>query len=111
VSKSAVGPTQVSQARKPHPIDVLVGKRLRTRRKMLGISQEGLSESVGVTFQQVQKYEKGTNRISASRLYEISIVLRVPITYFFEGAAKLGTVAVRSGRNQGPDAGSGTGVF
>ncbi len=68
----------------PHPIDVHVGSRLRLRRNLLGISQTDLGKALGVTFQQVQKYEKGTNRISASRLFNLSRVLDVPISFFFE---------------------------
>ncbi|QDL91585.1 helix-turn-helix transcriptional regulator [Paroceanicella profunda] len=66
-------------------IDIHVGSRLRFRRLMVGMSQERLGAELGVTFQQVQKYEKGTNRIGASRLYEISRVLMVNVSYFFEG--------------------------
>ena len=69
----------------PHPIDVHVARRLRQRRFLLGISQTKLGEGIGVTFQQVQKYEKGTNRISASKLYAISQHLHVPVSFFFEG--------------------------
>jgi len=67
----------------PHPVDVMVGKRVRLRRLQLSLSQTELAQKLGLTFQQVQKYEKGTNRISCSRLYEISEVLDVPITFFF----------------------------
>jgi transcriptional regulator with XRE-family HTH domain len=69
----------------PNPIDVHVGRRVRLRRKELGISQERLAEGLGLTFQQVQKYERGANRVSASKLYEMARVLRVSIGYFFEG--------------------------
>lgn len=65
-------------------LDIHVGKRLRVRRALLGVSQEKLAESIGLTFQQIQKYERGTNRISASRLYQFSQILDVPITYFYE---------------------------
>lgn len=65
-------------------LDVHIGMRLRLRRLMLGLSQEVLGDKLALTFQQVQKYEKGTNRISASRLYEIAEVLNVPLQYFFE---------------------------
>jgi transcriptional regulator with XRE-family HTH domain len=68
----------------PDPIDVHVGKRVKLRRTLLHISQEQLAGDVGVTFQQVQKYESGHNRVSASRLYDISRVLNCPISYFFE---------------------------
>lgn len=67
-----------------HPVDLHVGKRLRSRRIMLGKSQEELGESVGITFQQIQKYERGLNRIGSSRLYDFSQVLGVKISFFFE---------------------------
>ena len=70
----------------PNPIDKHVGSRVRMRRVLLGMSQEKLGEALGLTFQQVQKYEKGTNRIGASRLQQISKTLNVPPAYFFEGA-------------------------
>ncbi|MFA7428934.1 MAG: helix-turn-helix transcriptional regulator [Rhodospirillaceae bacterium] len=68
----------------PDPIDVHVGKRLRLRRTLLGMSQEQLANAVGVTFQQIQKYERGSNRVSASRLYDVARVLGVSISFFFE---------------------------
>src|SRR5689334_5684014 len=68
----------------PNPIDIRVGARLRLRRTMLGLSQEKLGEAIGLTFQQVQKYERGANRIGASRLYELSRVLDVPVSFFFD---------------------------
>lgn len=68
----------------PDPVDVHVGRRLRLRRTLLNLSQEQLANAVGVTFQQIQKYERGSNRISASRLYDISKVLGVPVAFFFE---------------------------
>jgi transcriptional regulator with XRE-family HTH domain len=67
-----------------HPIDVHVGKRVRLRRRMLGLSQTQLGEHLGLTFQQVQKYELGSNRVSASKLFEIAQALNVSITYFFQ---------------------------
>ena len=67
----------------PHPIDVHVGRRVGQRRRYLGLSQEKLAQALGLTFQQVQKYERGTNRISASKLDEISKALRAPIGWFF----------------------------
>ncbi|MEP0321640.1 helix-turn-helix domain-containing protein [Bauldia litoralis] len=70
----------------PNPIDIHVGSRVRLRRMMLGMSQEKLGESLGITFQQIQKYEKGTNRIGASRLQNIARVLSVPVSFFFEDA-------------------------
>ena len=78
--------TEMANARSPNPIDVHVGSRVKLRRAMLGLSQEKLGEALGVTFQQVQKYEKGTNRIGASRMQAISDTLQVPIGYFYEGA-------------------------
>lgn len=69
----------------PDPVDVHVGMRLRQRRTLLGMSQEKLAQAFGVSFQQVQKYERGANRISASRLHLLTKTLDVPITYFFEG--------------------------
>ncbi|MEM9810109.1 MAG: helix-turn-helix transcriptional regulator [Pseudomonadota bacterium] len=70
--------------RAPHPIDVHVGSRVRLRRMMQGISQDRLGEELGLTFQQVQKYEKGVNRIGASRLYEIARILTVPVQFFYD---------------------------
>ena len=75
--------------KKPNPIDAHVGSRVRLRRMLLGMSQERLGESMGLTFQQVQKYEKGANRIGASRLHHISKILNVPVGYFFEEAPAL----------------------
>ena len=69
---------------KPHPVDVHVGARVRQRRTLLGMNQTKLGEALGMSFQQVQKYEKGTNRISASRLFDLSRVLDVPVEYFFD---------------------------
>jgi transcriptional regulator with XRE-family HTH domain len=74
----------------PNPIDKHVGSRVRMRRMMLAMSQEKLGDALGLTFQQVQKYEKGTNRIGASRLQQISQILQVPVEFFFEGAPNLG---------------------
>jgi len=73
-------------SRRPNPIDSHVGSRVRLRRMLLGISQEKLGERLGLTFQQVQKYEKGVNRIGASRLFDLSTVLGVPISFFYEDA-------------------------
>src|ERR1700716_923322 len=69
-----------------NPIDIHVGSRLRMRRLMLNVSQEKLGDALGITFQQVQKYEKGTNRISASRLQQAAGILDVAVPFFFEGA-------------------------
>ncbi len=68
----------------PNPIDIHVGQRLRLRRTLLGLSQESLGEAVGITFQQLQKYERGANRISASRLFNLAQVLGVPVSFFFD---------------------------
>src|SRR5262249_37460221 len=68
----------------PNPIDVHVGQRIRQRRTLLGMSQEKLAEAIGLTFQQVQKYERGANRVGSSRLFDFARVLEVPISYFFE---------------------------
>jgi len=73
----------------PNPIDKHVGSRVRMRRMMLGMSQEKLGDGLNLTFQQVQKYEKGTNRIGASRLQHISQILQVPVSFFFEGAPNM----------------------
>lgn len=74
--------------RSANSVDSHVGSRVRLRRLELGLSQEKLAEQLGITFQQVQKYERGTNRIGASRLHQIALVLQAPITYFFEGASE-----------------------
>ncbi|MCI5050239.1 MAG: helix-turn-helix domain-containing protein [Rickettsiales bacterium] len=68
----------------PHPIDVHVGKRLRLRRSILGMSQEALGGAIGITFQQVQKYERGVNRMGASRLYQFAKLLNTNVSYFFD---------------------------
>lgn len=72
--------------KKPNPIDTHVGSRIRMRRNMLGMSQEKLGENLGITFQQVQKYEKGANRVGASRLQAIASIMNVPVAFFFEDA-------------------------
>lgn len=68
-----------------HIVDTYVGKKIRQRRWLIGMTQQGLAESVGIKFQQIQKYETGTNRVSASRLWDISVALNVPVSFFFEG--------------------------
>ncbi len=78
---------ETSEERGPNPVDLHVGARIRMRRRMQGVSQEKLAEALGLTFQQVQKYERGANRVSASKLYEIAASLRTPVGYFFEGLA------------------------
>jgi transcriptional regulator with XRE-family HTH domain len=80
----------------PNPTDKHVGSRVRMRRMMLGMSQEKLGDALGLTFQQVQKYEKGTNRIGASRVQQIAHILQVPVSFFFEGGPSTG-----SGRGDG----------
>ncbi|WP_420411641.1 helix-turn-helix domain-containing protein [Roseibium sp.] len=88
----------------PNPTDIHVGSRVRLRRMMLGMSQEKLGEALGITFQQIQKYEKGTNRIGASRLQHIATVLKAPVSFFFEDlpegenttVADINTLATRS---------------
>jgi transcriptional regulator with XRE-family HTH domain len=95
----------------PNPIDVHVGSRIRLRRTLLGISQEKLAEAIGLTFQQVQKYEKGANRVSSSRLVDIANALDVSIPYFFqEMSAEVDSLAAdgheeaaQSGRRNGSD--------
>ena len=72
-------------SKSPHPVDIHVGMKLRARRMMRGMSQEELGRAVGVTFQQIQKYERGDNRIGCSRLFEISSFLNVPVDSFFDG--------------------------
>ena len=69
----------------PNPVDLYVGGRIRMRRRSLGVSQEKLAEDLGLTFQQVQKYERGANRVSASKLYEIARSLSTPVSFFFDG--------------------------
>jgi transcriptional regulator with XRE-family HTH domain len=76
----------------PNPVDRHVGSRVRMRRMLIGMSQEKLGEALGITFQQIQKYEKGTNRIGASRLHQIARVLGVSVEFFYEGAPELGNV-------------------
>jgi len=77
-------PTYGRGSGQPNPIDVHVGGRVRLRRTLLGMSQEKLGEAIGLTFQQVQKYERGANRIGASRLYDLARVLDVPVSFFYE---------------------------
>jgi transcriptional regulator with XRE-family HTH domain len=91
-----------------HPIDVQVGTRLRQRRALLGMSQEKLGTAVGLTFQQIQKYERGSNRMGSSRLYEFAKVLDVPVSYFFEAMPAKATqrnskhAAAPKGRSKDP---------
>lgn len=86
---AAVTPTvhviESSRGDGPHPVDLHVGIRIRMRRKEMGVSQERLAEALGITFQQVQKYERGANRVSASKLWEIAAALKTPVAYFYDG--------------------------
>jgi transcriptional regulator with XRE-family HTH domain len=84
----------------PNPVDKYVGSRVRMRRIMLGMSQEKLGEALGLTFQQVQKYEKGTNRVGASRIKQISEILQVPVSFLFDG----GPTGIASPEGFGEDA-------
>jgi transcriptional regulator with XRE-family HTH domain len=86
----------------PNPTDKHVGSRVRMRRMMLGMSQEKLGDALGLTFQQVQKYEKGTNRIGASRLQQISHILQVPVSFFFEGAPSTHASGKSEGMGEAP---------
>jgi transcriptional regulator with XRE-family HTH domain len=79
--------TDPPDTRLPNPVDLHVGARIRLRRRMQGVSQEKLADALGLTFQQVQKYERGANRVSASKLYEIAAALHAPVSYFFDGLA------------------------
>ena len=89
-------------ADEPNPIDIEVGRRLKQRRTLLGMSQERLGDLLGITYQQIQKYERGTNRIGSSRLYDICRILDVPSSYFIEGAERQ---AHRSGSSVWPRTG------
>lgn len=82
----------MAERKAPNPVDAHVGSRLRLRRLTLGFSQEKLGRELGLTFQQVQKYERGANRIGASRLYAIAKILEAPVSYFFEGLDELETI-------------------
>ena len=82
--RAANRPRVPKEKERPSPIDVHVGTRIRLRRTLLGMSQERLGEALGLTFQQVQKYERGVNRVGASRLFDLSRVLDVPISFFFD---------------------------
>lgn len=92
----------ISKVKKPNVVDVHVGNRVRARRLEIDMTQEQLAEKLGLTFQQVQKYEKGTNRIGSSRLAQISAALRVPVSHFFEGAPGANTPA-RAERDLGTE--------
>ncbi len=93
-----------AKTKSPHPIDCHVGSRVRMRRMMIGMSQDKLGEGLGLTFQQVQKYEKGVNRIGASRLFQISKILGVPVQFFYDDYSDAGDAAsgFAEGENPGP---------
>ena len=97
-------PKERSEPKARHPVDIHVASRLRERRIVLGISQQKLSAVLGLSFQQIYKYERGANRISAGRLYDLSKVLGVPVTFFFEGIADTSTPAapLASGEHNEP---------
>jgi transcriptional regulator with XRE-family HTH domain len=86
----------------PNPVDKYVGSRVRMRRIMLGMSQEKLGEALGLTFQQIQKYEKGTNRVGASRLQQISEVLQVPVSFLFDGGPSGAVLSEGSAESASP---------
>src|SRR5262249_51227423 len=86
----------------PHPIDVHVGSRVKLRRMMLGLSQEKVGEMLGLTFQQVQKYERGANRISAGRLYRIGRALDVPVSFFYDDMDPVRAPAIPGGFAEPP---------
>jgi len=90
----------------PHPVDIHVGSRIRMRRTLLGLSQEKLGDALGLTFQQVQKYERGANRVGSSRLFEISRILDVPVSFFFEDMT--GDVAAAATAQQADPTGEST---
>jgi transcriptional regulator with XRE-family HTH domain len=96
ISRSERRPSR-QKSDKPNPIDVQVGSRVRLRRNMLGLSQEKLGTAIGLTFQQVQKYERGANRIGASRLHELSRVLDVPVSFFFDDMDPVRAPAIPGG--------------
>lgn len=85
----------------PNPVDIHVGSRVRQRRTLLGMSQEKLGNAVGLTFQQIQKYERGTNRIGASRLHEFSHILDVPVSFFFDQLPSKGRPRLARGFSEG----------
>jgi transcriptional regulator with XRE-family HTH domain len=86
----------------PNPVDKYVGSRVRMRRIMLGMSQEKLGDALGLTFQQIQKYEKGTNRVGASRIQQISEILQIPVSFLFEGGPSTTTGAEGGGEGTSP---------
>ena len=95
--KSADDESGFCPADRRNPIDIHVGSRIRLRRTLMGMSQERLGEAIGLTFQQVQKYERGVNRVSASRLFEVAQVLDVPISFFYDDMSEAGVRHVPQG--------------
>ena len=91
-----------TSSRGPNPIDIHVGSRIRLRRQLMKMSQEKLGDELGVTFQQVQKYERGANRVDASRLYRLSRVLEVPVQFFFEGLNDQTAITAMADNDQTP---------
>ena len=92
---AVLGDASIGRGEGPHPVDRHVGLRIRMRRKEMGVSQERLAEALGITFQQVQKYERGANRVSASKLWEIAGALRTPVAYFYDGLGDQDSAAQR----------------
>lgn len=88
--------------KRPEAADIHIGRRVQERRRQMGISQERLGERLGITFQQVQKYEKGANRIGAGRLYTISEILEIPVGHFFDGLGAARSGGLRDGDGQMP---------
>src|SRR5215469_13542399 len=101
-SNSSDGRRSRQKSDKPNPIDIHVGARVRLRRTLLGMSQEKLGEAIGLTFQQVQKYERGANRVGASRLYELARVLDVPVKFFFDDVDPVRAPAIPGGFAEPP---------
>lgn len=89
------GDAETARGEGPHPVDRHVGLRIRMRRKEMGVSQERLAEALGITFQQVQKYERGANRVSASKLWEIASALKTPVAYFYDGLGDQETLSAQ----------------
>ena len=103
VDKVKVGRQRRQKSDKPNPTDVHVGARVRLRRTLLGMSQEKLGDAIGLTFQQVQKYERGANRVGASRLFDLSRVLDVPVSFFFEDMVPAVQPEPRGGLAEAPE--------
>ena len=103
-SGTAVGPPPPERADGPTEVDTHVGARIKLRRSLLGLSQEKLGERLGLTFQQIQKYERGVNRVSASRLHDLGRVLDVPVSFFFDGMGGGSSPAGASGFAEAQDA-------